>query len=305
MSGFIHFFNAALLFAIVLQTTPILLAALGGAFTQQANILNIALEGMMLTGAFASIAVGAATQSAAAAVAAAVGAGLAMALLFAWASLHLRADFIVAGIGINLLADGVTVFLLERLYHNEGSYSPFEFPSLWTIGLGPLRNIPVLGPALSGQSVIVFAALALVPLSSLILYRTKFGIHLRAVGENEEAAVAAGVNPVRMKFAAVLISGALSGLAGAQLAMGTLDIFVRGMSSGRGYIALAALTFGAARPGGTFLACLLFGIADAASDKLQFYDIPNQLVLMVPYAVTIAALALAALRRLPLRTSSP
>jgi general nucleoside transport system permease protein len=286
------------LFVILLETTPILLAALGGAFTQQANILNIALEGMMLIGAFAAIAIGAATQSLVLAVAGAVLAGLLLSLLFAWVSLGLRADEIVAGIGINLLADGITVFLLEHLYQNEGSFSPQHLPQLWKLELGPLARIPLLGPMLEGQTVIVVAALLLVPLSWLVLYRTRFGVHLRAVGESEEAAVAAGIDPRRVKLAAVLVSGALCGLAGAQLAMGTLGIFSRGMTSGRGFIALAALVFGGATPGGTFVASLLFGAADGVADRLQVVQVvPSQIVLMLPYLVTILALTAAAVRR--------
>lgn len=299
MSNFLHAFNGTIFFTILLQTTPIWLAALGGAFTMQANILNIALEGMMLMGAFAAIAVGAATQSAVLAVLAAIGAGLAMSLIFAWVSLYLKADVIVAGLGINLAAEGFTVFLMERLYNNEGNYQPIPYPSLWTLNLGSLANIPILGQALQGQSIIVVISLILIPIASWVLYRTRFGLRVRAVGEAEDAAVAAGINPNRMKFWTVLISGGLSGLAGAQLAMATLQMFVRDMSGGRGYIALAALTFGAGNPVGTFLASLIFGAADAVSDHLQLLQhpsIPPQFAIMVPYVVTVVALIIAALR---------
>lgn len=296
MDQLLHLLGSSLLFVILLKTTPIWLAALGGAFTQKANILNLALEGMMLVGAFFAISVGAATQSALLAVLAAVVAGIVLSLLFAWASLYLRADFLVAGLGINLLAQGATVFLLERLYQNEGNFSPERFPHLAQIHLGPLANIPLIGPALEGQTVIVALSLVLLPVSAWVLYRTRFGLRVRAVGENEDAVIAAGINPSRVKLVTVIISGALSGLAGAQLAMGTLGIFVRGMSNGRGYIALAALTFGNATPLGTFIASLIFGAADAASDRLQFLHIPTQFVLMVPYWVTVIALVIAALR---------
>lgn len=285
------------LFVVLLQTTPLLLAALGGAFTQKANILNVALDGMMLIGAFTAIAVGAATQSVMLALLGAVGAAVALALLFGWVSLILRADFIVAGIGINLLAQGITIFLLGKIYNNEGSFSPQRFPQLWRIRLGPLANVPILGPGLDGQSVLVVLALLLVPVSWWIMYRTRFGLRVRAVGENQEAAVAAGVSATRMKFQTVLISGVLCGLAGAQLAMGTLNIFVRDMTSGRGFIALAALTFGNAEPFGTFVAAIIFGAANAASDRLQFLHLSSYLVLMLPYLVTVAALWFAAVRR--------
>lgn len=291
--------NGSTLYTILLETTPIWLAALGGAFTAQANILNIALEGMILMGAFVAIAIGAATQSATLAVLAAVLAGLTLSLVFAWATLYLRADLVVAGLGIGLVAEGTTVYLLERLYNNEGDYQPFTFPHLWTLNLGPLAAIPVIGAALQGQTIIVVISLLLIPIASWLLYRTRFGLRVRAVGEAEDAAVAAGINPNRMKLYTILISGALSGLAGAQLAMATLDMFVRDMSGGRGYIALAALTFAGGNPVGTFIASLIFGAASAMSDRLQLLSqpsIPTQYALMVPYVVTVVALVLAALR---------
>lgn len=283
-------FNAALCFAVLSQTVPILLAALGGAFTQQANILNVALDGIMLMGAFSAISVGAATQNIWAAIAAAVVTGLALAVLFGWVSLWLGADFIVAGIGIGLLTSGVSLFLLERLYHSEGNYTPHQFPHLPDLRLGPLAHIPILGWALEGQSIIVVAALVLVPVSHHVLYRTRFGLHLRAVGEDEAAAVAAGLRPRTIRMGTVLISGALAGLAGAQLAMGQLDQFVTQMTGGRGFIALAALFVGGATPWGTFLGSLIFGFATAVADQLQFLNLPSDLVLMVPYGVTVAVL---------------
>jgi ABC-type uncharacterized transport system permease subunit len=291
--------NGATFHVILLETIPIWLAALGGAFTAQANVLNIALEGMILIGAFTAVAIGSLTQSATLAVLSAVLAGIALALVFAWVTLYLRADVIVAGLGISLVAEGVTVFLLERVYSNEGSYQPNQFPHLWTVDIGPLAKIPLIGPAIQGQTIIVFIALFLLPFSSWLLFRTRFGLRVRAVGEAEDAAVAAGINPNRMKLWTILISGAFSGLAGAQLAMATIDMFVRDMSAGRGYIALAALTFGAGNPVGTFVASLIFGAATALADRLQLMNhpnIPSQFALMVPYVVTLIALIFAAFR---------
>jgi ABC-type uncharacterized transport system permease subunit len=284
-------FNNSLWSFVVIDTTVILLAALGGAFTQQANILNVALDGMMLIGAFAGIAVGAATQSIAAAVLAAMAAAFALAIVFGWASLWLGADFIVAGIGIGLLTTGLSVFLLERLYHSEGSYTPMNFPNLPSIHLGPLVHVPVLGPALEGQSVLVAVAFLLVPAAHWVLYHTRFGTHIRAVGEDEAAAVAAGLRPRRVKMAAVLISGVLCGLGGAELAMGTLDQFVGGMTAGRGFIALAAVFVGHATPVGTFIGSLVFGFATALASQLQqVFELPSNLLFMVPYVATVLVL---------------
>ncbi|MDI3341452.1 MAG: ABC transporter permease [Sphaerobacter sp.] len=289
--------DASLLFTVLLKTTPLLLAGLGGAITQQADILNIGLEGMMLVGAFAAVSVGAATQSALLAVLAAVAASTLFALIYGYVSLKLKADYIIVGIGINLMAQGVTVFLLNQLYHNEGSFSPEKFPQLWRLHWAPLAKVPLLGPMLEGQTVIVLLALLLVVAGHVLLYRTRIGVHIRAVGENPEAAAAAGIDPVRVKFLTVLISGVLAGLAGAQLSMATLNMFVRNMTNGRGFIALAAETFGNATPVGTLIASLIFGAADTISDRMQTGSLPPQFVLMVPYLVTLAALAVMMARK--------
>ncbi|WP_069816401.1 ABC transporter permease [Streptomyces sp. TP-A0874] len=281
------------LFAALLQTTPVLLAALAALFTMRANILNVAVEGMMLMAAFTAIAVGLMSGSMLLALLAAVGAGLLMALLFGVFTLGLNTNPLVAGLGINLLAGGITVFLLERVYDNPGGLRPDSFPELWKIEGAWLKAVPVIGPALNGQSVIVFLALLLVPVCSLVLYRTRFGYTLRAAGEDEHAAKAAGINVPRARLVSVLISGLLGGLAGAQLAMATLHFFLPDMTSGRGFLGLAAMLFGGATPGGSFAASALFGTAGAAADRLQGGAIPNQLVLAVPYIAAILALTAA------------
>lgn len=304
MNWLTQLLDPSLLGTLVLYTTPILLAGIGAAYTQQANILNIALEGMMLTAAFFAIAVGSATQSIPLALLAAVVASMLMAAIFAYVSLVLRADVIVAGIGINLLASGLTVFLLERLYNNEGSYSPFPFPELWSLRLpSDWSTIPVVNIfyyLFNDQTVIVFLALALVVISHIVLYRTKLGVHIRATGENPEAVQAAGLDPTRLKIIAVIISGLCGGLGGAQLAMATLNQFVRDMTNGVGFIGLAAEIFGNATPVGTLVASTIFGFADAVADKVQVLTtihIPPQLVLMLPYIVTVLALTFAMVRR--------
>lgn len=298
---FLHqIFSAAFCFAVLLQTAPILLAGLGGAFTQQANVLNVALDGMMLIGAFTSIAVGAATHSWLTAVVASALAGLVVGAVFATITIVFGADVIVVGIGLSLLAGGITVFLLVRLYGSAGSYSPKDFPALPTIHLGPLARLPVVGQALQGQSILVLVILLAIPLAHYVLFRTAFGVHLRASGEDANAARAAGISPARMQAAAMLISGLCCGIAGAQLAMGALGQFVAGMTAGRGYIALAALTIGRGRPVGTALGALLFGVASALADQLQYLGLPNDIVGMVPYVITVLVLSarpLLALRR--------
>ena len=203
----------------------------------------------------------------------------------------------MAGIGINILASGLTAFLLQSLYHNQGSYTPATYPTIWKLQVPALDAVPLLGPLLNGQSIIFFLALASVPLSAVLLFRTRLGLHIRATGESPEAVAAAGVDPVRMKFIAILLSGLFGGLAGAQLSMATVEFFVHDMTNGRGFIGLAATLFAGAAPVGTFVASLIFGVATATSDRLQASGIPSQFLLMVPYLVTVVALAFASIRR--------
>ncbi len=304
MSSLGQLVNADLLGALLLYMTPILLAAIGCVFTQQANILNIAMEGMMLTAAFFSIAVGAATQSVSLAILGAILSAMAMSALFAYVVLVLGADVFVAGIGINLLADGLTVFLLERLYNNEGSYTPSTFPQIWSLNLPPdWSNQPGLGVLyhmLNGQTFIVFLALVLVVVSHVVLYRTKIGLHIRATGENPEAVEAAGLNPTTLKILTVMISGACAGLGGAQIAMATLNEFIREMTNGVGFIGLSAEIFGNATPVGSLIASAVFGLANAVADRIQVipsFNISPDLVLTIPYVVTLVALAFAMMRR--------
>jgi simple sugar transport system permease protein len=313
VSAITDIIQPGLLGVLVLYSTPILLAGIGALFTQQANILNIALEGMMLTAAFFAIAVGATTQSWELAVFGAIVAAMVMASIFAFVTLVLKADVIVAGIGINLLGDGISVFLLERLYHSEGNFSPDVFPEIWKLDLprawDTVAGLNLVYRAFSGQSIIVFIAIALVVVSHVLLYRTKLGVHIRATGENPEAVQAAGMNPTKLKILTVMISGLCAGLGGAQIAMGTLNQFVRGMTNGVGFIGLAAEIFAGAAPVGTLIASLIFGLANAVADRLQVLSeiqipftqtgvsIPNQLVNMLPYLITLVALTLAMIRR--------
>jgi ABC-type uncharacterized transport system permease subunit len=291
-----HILTATTLAVILMKVAPILLASIGGAVTQQGNILNIGLEGMMLIGAFAAISVGSWAGNALVGVVAGMVAAILLALLYAVATLNLRADFIVVGIGVNLLAAGLSVFLLQVLYGNPGVTPPSATITLPGVPIGPLSKIPVIGPAVDGQTALVWVAFLCVPLYSYLLYRTRFGVHLRAVGEDEGAAEAAGISIRKMKFLSILLSGALCGLAGAQLAMATLGSFTSGMTSGRGFIAVAALTFGLAKPVRTMVAAFIFGAADAIADQLGVAGVNSNLALMTPYVITIIALVLAGVR---------
>jgi ABC-type uncharacterized transport system permease subunit len=291
-----QFLTASTFFVILAKVAPILLAALGGAFTQQGNILNIGLEGMMLIGAFLAVVVGALTGSPWIGVLAAVLSSLLLALLYAVATLWMNADNIVVGIGINLLAAGLTVFLLLVLYGNPGSTPATNRILLPRIDIGVLAGIPFVGEVFNNQTPLVWLALAAVPISTLVLFRTRYGAHLRAVGEDEAAATAAGIKVRRVKMISILISGVLCGFAGAQISMATLGIFSADMTAGRGFIAVAALTFGLARPVRTMVAAIIFGAAEGIADLLGIGGFNSSIALMVPYVVTLVALVLAGLR---------
>ena len=279
--------------SVLEQSAPILLAALAAMITLRANILNVAVEGMMLVAAFVAIAVGSSTDSAALAFLAALIASITMSQLLALMTLRFSADFIVAGLGINLLAAGASLFALEWLYRSPGGLRPITFPDIWHVPAGSLSFLPVIGPAIEGQSIILLLAFLAIPLSALFLYNTPTGAYLRATGEDEHAARSAGINVTRMKALSLAISGLFAGLAGAQLAMDKLHFFLPDMTSGRGFIGLAATLFGSGHPWVTAGASVLFGFFGALGDRLQAFAIPSQFVLMLPYVAAIAGLTFA------------
>jgi simple sugar transport system permease protein len=270
-------FNLGLLFSAIRLATPLLLAALGGMFSERSGVINIALEGLMLAGAFTAASVTWYSESPWVGLASAIVAGAAIASIHAVACIRYRADQVVSGTAINILLTGVPALLSGAFFLSSGST-----PQV------PKENLIPVTP--------VVIAFLLVPVSWYVLYRTPFGLRLRAVGENPEAADAAGVSVNRMRYTAVLLSGALAGIGGAYLSIGQSSLFTRNMSAGRGFIALAALIFGKWRPVQTMLACLLFGFTEAIAIQLQGVhfggeEIPNQFVQMIPYVLTIVVLA--------------
>lgn len=279
--------------SVLEQTAPILLAALAAMITQRANILNVAVEGMMLVAAFTAIAVGGATGNIWAAFFAGVLAAILASQLLSLMTLKFHADFVVAGLGINLLAAGATLFMLERIYNSPGGLRPISFPEMWHVPAGSLSFLPVIGPIFEGQSIVVLIALLAVPLCWIFLYRTPVGSYLRAAGEDEHAARSAGIRVDRMKALAVTMSGLLSGLAGVQLAMDKLQFFLPDMTAGRGFIGLAATLFGGGQPWLTAAASFLFGFFGALGDRLQAFDIPSQFILMLPYGAALLGLTFA------------
>lgn len=272
-------FTIALIFSTIRTATPLLLAALGGLYSERAGVINIALEGLMLAGAFTAAAVTHYTGSPWIGLLGGIGAGVVVAAIHAVACIRFNADQVVSGTAINILMTGVPAMLGGALFLSSGSTPQIPKDDLipWT---------PVV------------LALLLVALTWWVLYRTPFGLRLRAVGENPEAADAAGVNVRGVRYSAVLLSGALAAIGGAYLSIGQSSLFTRNMTSGRGFIALAALIFGKWRPVQTMLACLLFGFTEAVSIQMQGVfklpsgeDIPVQFIQIVPYVLTIVVLA--------------
>lgn len=272
--------------------SPILLAALGGIFTQRAGIFNIALEGFMLVGAFVAVLVASMTGSLPLAVAAAVLASAGVALLMGVFVITLKGDEIIVGIAVNLLAVGLTAFLLQEI--TSGNAFLRVDSGMPNVDLPFLEPVPVIGPLLAHQGVLVWVSFLLIPLVSWTLFRTGLGLRMRAVGENPDAAISAGVAPARMRYLAFGISGAFCALAGAQLALGTLSLFSINMTAGRGIIAFAAVIFGRGAPRWVVVAALVFGFADAVANRMQTLGLPVQFVLMVPYILTIVVLLAAA-----------
>ena len=309
-------FAAGLLAAWLRATAPILLAALGGLVSERAGVINVGLEGLMLVAAFFGVLGSAfAPQWWPGAEAwvypwagAVLGllAALLLALVLAVFHLEFGADLIVAGIGINLLAAGVTVFTMVTLTGDKGSTAGLLSHSLPALRIPGLASWPLLDALLNGDGgrghhVLIYAAFGAVAAVAWLLWRTRLGLRLRAVGENAGAARAAGLPVKRLQYLALAFSGLLAGLGGLYLSMGYLTLFQADMTAGRGFLALAAVFLGARRPLGTLAAALLFGAASVLAGQLGLLHIPTQVVYMIPPAATVLAMVLFAQRREQLR----
>lgn len=282
---------------VLQDATPFILAAMGGLVAERAGIINIGLEGIMLVGALAAMLLAHYTHSPLAGVAGAVLIGMMFVSIMGVFHLHFGADMILAGFALNLLATGGTVYVLWLITGETGNALSLESYPLRDITLPVIDGIPVL-KGLSQQSPIVYLALLSLPFTVWLLYRTRSGIHMRAVGESEDAVIEAGLNPRALRWRALLFSGGFCALAGAQLSMSTTTTFVRDMTAGRGFIALGAVYLGAKHPVGTFIAALIFGVFEALAITLQIHtQVPTDLVLMLPYVATVAALVVDGLRR--------
>ena len=285
--------------------TPLLFACLAGLYSERAGVFDIGLEGKMLAAAFFSAAFAAVSGSVWLGLLAGIGASMVLSMIHGLASITFRGNQLISGVAINFIAAGMTVLIAQDWFQQGGRTPSLQgaarFNEITLPGAKALADVPYLGPIyselISGHSILVYVGFLTVPLTWYILFRTRFGLRLRAVGENPGAVDTAGVSVIWLRFVAVAIAGVLCGLAGAYLATGLQAGFVKDMSSGRGFIALAALIFAKWRPWYALFACLLFGFFQALSFRpdvvntvLQF-DVPGQLLDALPYILTVVILA--------------
>lgn len=299
----------SVLAATLRTAAPLILAALAGLFTERSGIVDVGLEGKMLVGAFAAAATAAVTGNVLLGLLAAMAAALALGLVHGWACITLRGNQVVSGMAINILASGLTAVLALAWFRQGGQTPPLpasgRFLGIPFPGAATLAEVPVVGPFLGrlwgvvigGQTLPVYLALLLVPLSAWVLGRTRFGLRLRAAGENPAAVDTAGISVTGLRFSGVVIAALLCGIAGATIATAQGAGFVRDMVAGRGFIALAALILGKWRPWPILLTCLGFGVLDAVAIRMQgvpvplIGDFPVQAVQALPYLLTVILLA--------------
>ncbi|MFD1175537.1 ABC transporter permease [Paenibacillus puldeungensis] len=287
--------------------TPILLAALGGLISDVTGVTNIGLEGQMLVAAFSSIAVGSATGSWFIGVLCGVLICVALSYVMAFFHLRLGVDVIITGFAINTFGSGVTVFLMNKIFNVTGSYNPEHLDKIPTINIPFIEDIPFLGKLLSGHSLMVWIGLLSVVFCFYMLYRTPYGVHLRAIGEAPQSARSLGIPVKRLQYSSLAWSGVFVGLAGAFMSMGMTSMFVKDMTAGTGFLALAVVLLGNRNPVGILVGSLIFGLAKALETLLQTIPnspVPSQFVQILPYVVTILALVVYAIRRHGKQTDS-
>ena len=303
--------------AMLRLAVPLLLAALAGLFSERAGIVDVGLEGKMLAGAFAAGAGAAATGHPVPGLLAGIGASCLLGLVHAYACITLRGSQVVSGMAINIVASGLTATLALSWFRLGGQTPPLpstaRFLPIMLPETDTLAGIPLLerlySTLVGGQTALAYLAFALVPVSAYVLYQTRFGLRLRACGEHPAAVDAAGISVARLRYAGVMIASVLCGVAGAYIAIAQGAGFARDMVAGRGYIALAALILGGWRPWPVLLACLAFGLLDAAAIRLQgvmlpgIGEFPVQAVQALPYLLTVVLLAGFVGRAVPPRAS--
>jgi len=284
--------SAEFLYMWIRVATPILLAALGATVCSKAGVVNLGLEGIMLISALFGVLASAYGGNLFWGLVGGVGAALIVSLIFAYFHLVLQANNTLCGTAINTAATGLTIFVLQLATGEKGNSSSLKSFAFPEFEIPLIQDIPVLGDIISGHNTLTYVALLMVVLVYLLLYKTPLGLRMRAVGENPHAASSVGQNVVKIRFIAILICGVLTGLGGMYLSMGYLNMFVRDMVAGRGFIALAACSMGQATPVGALVSSLVFAFFDGLSNVLQVLQIPSQFVQMLPYLATILGLTI-------------
>ncbi|MEG0151736.1 MAG: ABC transporter permease [Cellulosilyticaceae bacterium] len=277
-------------YSVIRVTTPILFAALGAVIANTAGIANIALEGIMLIAAFVGVIVSAFVGNAWVGLIAAVLAGMIFAGVLAFFTLYYKTNVILGGIALNMFASGGTVFFLYLFTGDKGTSASLASKTLPQINIPIIKDIPILGQIISGHNILTYVAMVAVVVIFIMFKKTAFGYRLKAVGENPNAADSVGINVIKTKATALVLSGALAGLGGAFMSMGYVSWFARDMVAGRGWIAIAAEAMGKSSTIGTAVTSLLFGAADATSNSLGVLGIPSELLRILPYVATILGL---------------
>jgi len=284
--------NVGFAFAIIRITTPIIFAALGALISDLAGTINIALEGIMLQAAFWGVFMSAITQNVWLGLTAGILSGLLTAAILGYFNLRLKADLIIAGIALNILAAGSTVFFLYVLAGDRGISVSLRSLVLPSITLPFIADIPGIGAIVSGHHILTYVALLALFAVNYLLYKTPFGLRLRAVGENPAAAQSVGISAAKIKFIALLLSGLLASLGGLFISMGHVAWFSRDMIAGRGFIGLIAAAVAGRSAWRAFGGALIFGTAEALSFVFPAWGIAGELTNMFPYIVTLVALAI-------------
>jgi simple sugar transport system permease protein len=286
-------FSIPLIYNAVEIMTPFLLAAIGGLFTELSGMLNIALEGLILAGAFFSVILAAATGNLFLGILLGILCAMLLSLLFGVITIYLRANVFITGLATNLLASGLTTVLAFQMFRTKGVIQFPNIPKLPILSVpDSLQRIPFVGDLLFGHNIIVYITWLIVVIASVVIYRTPFGMHLRGTGMNRQTIVSLGLNPKRYQLSGILISGFTCGLAGSMLTI-QLAAFVPEISAGRGWIALVAIYLGNRTPAGIFIASFIFGLAQSFSDFAQgAIKIPVDFILAFPYLITVAAMIL-------------
>jgi simple sugar transport system permease protein len=283
-------------FAILRVMTPLLFPAMGVAISTMAGAQNIAMEGSMLIAAFFGVIVGAFTGSLLLALLAGIAAGVFLCAILGYFHLKLKADIFLSAVALNMFASGITIFLLFILTGDKGSTSSMKSLIFPNVQIPLIKHIPVFGDIISGHNVLTYTALITVFLFFILMFKTPLGLRIRAVGQNPDAAESVGINVNRTKMYALMISGVLAALGGLYLSMGYVSWFSRDMTAGRGFIAIAAATLGGMMPVGILVSSLFFALISAISIYIASLNIPSELIQLIPYLVTVVALAVFASR---------